>query len=179
MKKIIYGYHGTSVIAAESILKVGFKQSVNEYDWLGDGVYFFQDAPKMAWSWARRHHRDNASVIKAKINLDDCMDFLDIEWASFLPKMHDAFLKQLKLANKEIPRQTSGAHRLDRSVINYTIGVLAEQNINIRCVRGIFGEGKPLYPNSALLENSHIQIVIRDNMLIDEIWRIDSEEDEK
>jgi hypothetical protein len=42
------GYHGTNVQAAQRILSSGFQVSRNEYDWLGDGAYFFQDAPARA-----------------------------------------------------------------------------------------------------------------------------------
>ncbi|HEU4883856.1 MAG TPA: hypothetical protein VFT45_16470 [Longimicrobium sp.] len=47
------GYHGTSAEAARRILSSGFEISRNEYDWLGDGAYFFQDAPLRAREWAK------------------------------------------------------------------------------------------------------------------------------
>ena len=45
----VYGFHGTSIDAAEVILREGFRPSRNAYDWLGDGIYFFQDAPLRAF----------------------------------------------------------------------------------------------------------------------------------
>ncbi len=48
----IYGYHGTSQTKAASILINGFRASDNDYDWLGTGIYFFQDAPLRAKQWA-------------------------------------------------------------------------------------------------------------------------------
>jgi hypothetical protein len=48
------GYHGTSRNAAEMIVSEGWKLSQNEYDWLGDGVYFWQDAPHRALEWAQQ-----------------------------------------------------------------------------------------------------------------------------
>ncbi|HEU0302829.1 MAG TPA: hypothetical protein VFR37_25430 [Longimicrobium sp.] len=42
------GFRGTSVQPARRILSTGFEPSRNEYDWLGDGAYFFQDAPARA-----------------------------------------------------------------------------------------------------------------------------------
>ena len=49
------GYHGTSNIGARTMCygKPHFQFSTNTYDWLGSGVYFFQDAPHRAWDWAR------------------------------------------------------------------------------------------------------------------------------
>lgn len=45
-EKTLIGYHGTSKEASESILKNGFKISKSKnkkYEWLGDGVYFWED----------------------------------------------------------------------------------------------------------------------------------------
>ena len=41
----VTGYHGTTRRFAEKILRDDFVASVNEWDWLGHGVYFWQDAP--------------------------------------------------------------------------------------------------------------------------------------
>jgi hypothetical protein len=49
----VYGYHDTNVERASAIVEAGFKPSNNEYDWLGRGIYLWQDAPKRAWQWAQ------------------------------------------------------------------------------------------------------------------------------
>jgi hypothetical protein len=172
----VYGYHGTTIQAATSILREGFRFSRNEYDWLGDGIYFFQDAPTRAWEWATTHYGVEAAVLGAVIRLEDCMDLLDIQWAPVLAEAYDAFLTQLKRVQMSIPRQTSGAHRLDRAVINYAIGILAEQGIVIRTVRGAFSEGSPVFPRSALFDRAHVQIAVRDIALIEASRLMDREE---
>ena len=73
------GYHGTSRRAARVVLRDGFRTSRNEYDWLGDGVYFFQDAPNRAREWAAQRYGSDGVVIRSIIRLDDCMDLLDIQ----------------------------------------------------------------------------------------------------
>lgn len=166
----VYGYHGTKKGCVRSILEDGFKQSRNEYDWLGDGVYFFQDAPSRAWEWARKHFRDEAAVIGSLIRLDGCMDLLDIEWSSTLAHAYDSFIGQLKRAGMSIPVQSSGAHRLDRAVINYAVGALAESGIIIRTVRAAFAEGAPAFPGSALFDHSHVQVAVRDLSSIERTW---------
>ncbi len=164
----VYGYHGTSAAAAALTLQHGFQISRNEYDWLGDGVYFFQDAPARAWEWAIDHHRTNAAVIRSLIRLEDFIDLLDIQWASVLAQAYDSFLAQMKRANLPLPRQTRGAHRLDRAVINYAVGYLSDQGVVIRGVRGAFAEGAPVFPGSALLDRAHIQIAVRDTSIIED-----------
>jgi hypothetical protein len=167
----VHGYHGTTKQAAESILRDGFKVSRNEYDWLGDGVYFFQDAPLRAWEWANTHCGADAAVIGSVIRLEDCMDFLDIQWATALSEIYDSFLTFFKRTGMALPIQSTGAHRLDRAVINYAIGVLEEERkMLVRCVRAAFMEGGPVYPNSALFDRAHVQIAVRDIMLIEESW---------
>jgi hypothetical protein len=157
------------------IVAEGFRVSENEYDWLGRGVYFFQDAPARAAEWARDHHGADAAVLVARIRLLDCLDLLDIEWRKVLADAHDAFLTHLKKSNLPLPRQLGKAHRLDRAVIDYAVGILAEAGTTIRCVRAAFGEGAPLFPGSALLDRAHIQIAVRDLNLIEDVsfseWR--------
>jgi hypothetical protein len=137
---------------------------------LGDGVYFWQDAPARAWDWAVKLHGEQAAVVASRIRLEDCMDLLDIHWYSVLADAYNSLIAQLKQAGLAIPEQRGRAHRLDREVINYAIGVLNEQETTIRTVRGVFREGHPIYPDSALFDRSHIQIAVRDTSLIQESW---------
>ena len=166
----VHGYHGTKRACVGPILTGGFKASGNEYDWLGDGVYFFQDAPVRAWEWAKKHFGKEAAVVGSLIRLDSCMDLLDIEWSSTLAHAYNVFLAQLKKAGLCLPVQTSGAHRLDRAVVNYAVGALAESGTIIKVVRSAFAEGAPAFPGSALFDRSHIQLAVRDLSVILQSW---------
>jgi hypothetical protein len=79
----VFGYHGTSKEKAKTILSEGFRVSDNDYDWLGEGVYFFQDAPYRAMQWANQLHPQHPPVIRAVIQLDNCIDLLDIKMLDF------------------------------------------------------------------------------------------------
>lgn len=162
---VAVGYHGTSAAAAGAILERGFVASANEYDWLGDGTYFFQDAPLRAYEWALRLH-DEPRVLACVITLDGCMDLLDIGWFAFLNEAFDGYLARCKRLGIELPTQTRGAHRLDRAVINYAVDLLAADGFPIRAVRGAFAEGRSAFPQSALLDRSHVQIAARDPTVI-------------
>jgi hypothetical protein len=72
----VFGYHGTSREKANTILSEGFRVSDNDYDWLGEGVYFFQDAPYRAMQWATQQHPQHPAVIRATIQLDNCIDLI-------------------------------------------------------------------------------------------------------
>ena len=167
----VRGFHGTTKSSADAILQNGFQISQNPYDWLGDGVYFFQDGLARAWEWAHENHGQDAAVIGAEILLDGCMDLLDTKWTRIISEVYDQFLSNVKRLGLSLPQQTSGAHRLDREVINYAVGVLNEQGISIACVRASFWEGRPIYPDSAFYYYGHIQIAVRDvESCISQLW---------
>ena len=160
------GFHGTHVNHVDSILSQGLLYSTNEWDWLGDGVYFFQDSPLRAREWAEQHHgTSNAAVLQATIRLENCVDLLDIAWWPTLSSSHRQFVEREKVLPKQTA--TSGAHRLDRAVLNYMVTVLAESGQTVRCLRAAFVEGERLFPASALYSRSHVQIAVRDPLLIE------------
>ena len=80
----VYGYHGTNTEIAAVIIQRGFNISSNDYDWLGTGVYFFQDAPLRAWQWANQRYPENPAVIRSLIRLENCIYLFDIGYASLL-----------------------------------------------------------------------------------------------
>ena len=170
----VYGYHGTNTEATATIIQQGFNVSSNDYDWLGTGVYFFQDAPVRAWEWAKQQHPANPAVIRSTIRLDDCIDLLDISWSSKIVVAHNSYVTKCREVNQPLPRQTAGAHRLDCAVINYAVGYFQEQTgKTVRAVRAVFLEGSPIFPGSYLYDRAHVQIAVRDRSLIEESCLID------
>ena len=167
----VAGFHGTTRKSADEIIKCGFRLSQNHYDWLGDGVYFFQDGLERASEWAIEHHRKEAAVVGAEILLVGCLDMMDTKWTKIMTQIYDQFLGKLKQSGMNLPSQTSGAHRLDREVINYAVEVMADRGTNISCARGAFAEGHPVYPDSAFYHHAHIQIAVRDiEACIKRVW---------
>ncbi|HEV3051629.1 MAG TPA: hypothetical protein VGX50_15090, partial [Longimicrobium sp.] len=163
------------VEAAQRILSSGFRISRNEYDWLGDGVYFFQDAPLRAWKWARQRFGEQAAVVGAEIDLSGCVGLLNIPWEHVIVRTFERYIEHLTHARLPIPRQTRGAHRLDRGVINYLVDGLARDGMRVRSLRAVFPEGEPMYPDSALLTRAHVQIAVRDRTAIVRTWREEEE----
>jgi hypothetical protein len=164
------GFHGTSIERAERILAHGFEISRNDYDWLGDGAYFFQEAPVRAMEWARLRFGTEAAVVGAEIDLDGCLDLLDIRWQEVLAAAHRSFRARAERLGLSLPVQSSGAHRLDRVVINYAVDVLAEDGLKVRSVRAAFEEGPPIFSGSALRARSHVQIAVRDPLAVSRTW---------
>ena len=165
------GFHGTSIESAERILTHGFRISRNDYDWLGDGAYFFQDAPTRAREWAVERFGSSAAVIGAQIGLDGCIDLLDADWRVVLQVSYSDLLERLRRQGRTLPRQTSGAHRLDREVVNHCAALLESRGTAVRSVRAAFVEGEPLFPGSALWSQAHVQIAVRNPAAIQRLWR--------
>lgn len=165
------GFHGTSAAAARRILSSGFEISRNDYDWLGDGAYFFQDAPLRALEWARHRHGDNAAVIGAEVDLGDCVDLFNPKWHDVVRESYLDLIARLNASERPLPRQTRGAHRLDREVINRMAAVLESRGVAVRVVRAAFVEGEPLFPGSALWNRAHVQLAVRDRAAIVQVWR--------
>lgn len=86
------GYHGTSMSAANSILKNNYNVSNKEYEWLGHGAYFFidglNDPTTKAAEWAKFRSWDNDArsrkytsyaVLQSKLSTDRHLDLDDVE----------------------------------------------------------------------------------------------------
>jgi hypothetical protein len=152
------------------ILRDGFVASDNDYDCLGNGVYFFEDGLAQARAWARRAHPKEPAVVQADVRLEDCMDLKDgLGWGPLLAQAHDEVLRVSREQGLPLPRQTSATHRLDRVVIELMVAILAREGIQIRAARGVFAEGAPAFPGSFLSERSHVQVAVRDADLISNV----------
>jgi len=105
------GFHGTSSINADAILKMGFKSSLGDEEWLGDGVYFFTEGispPQnnavkwaIAQSWdnvRRRHTHNDYSVIKADITVerDNFLDLTSVEGIEFFNYLRNKYVESVK-----------------------------------------------------------------------------------
>ena len=68
--QIIFGYHGCDLSVARMVLKGGkLKPSINAYDWLGSGIYFWERSPARALRWAEEMARlPHSSVRKPRLS---------------------------------------------------------------------------------------------------------------
>jgi hypothetical protein len=172
----IYGYHGTNIDFLPDIRQNGFLLSNKWGDWLGKGAYFWQDAPSRAWDWARKRHGDKAAVVRVLIHLDtdNCIDLVDIGWVGQFRQAYADLRAVVEAVGKSLPNQTitfapGEPHPLDRRVINHFIDSRAVLGQEILAVRGIFLEGEPFYPDSALYTEAHIQVAVRHPDLISDV----------
>lgn len=173
---LIIGFHGCDQSVVEKVItgKENLIASTNNYDWLGHGIYFWENNEARALQWAKElSKRKNSSikvpaVIGAVLDLGYCFDLTDSMYLPELKDAYDALVELCKIAGKPLPQNSNiGAstdkliRKLDCSVIQTVHEI--NQDANRRAydsVRGVFWEGNPLYPNAGFAEKNHIQICV-------------------
>lgn len=175
--RFVVGYHGGDAHAIRNVLlgEEPLAHSRNDYDWLGSGIYFWEQGPARAFEFAVAEAKrkptkiKNPDVVGAYIFLGNCFDLLDVNFTRILAAFYGDFVADLKARGEPIPTNdrmrgdgTKLLHRLDRAVIEYTLAVLELKNgQKFDSVRGAFVEGERIYPDAEIYHKTHIQIAVR------------------
>ena len=176
------GYHGCdaktaarAVAGDEEIL-----QSERTWDWLGPGAYFWESDPVRANEWAlqkaKRGDYDRPAVIGAVIDLGECLDLTVRENLELVRAAYSSFKDEQKLAGLVLPKNANPKGQsdpdkvlryLDCAVIRHLHQIIEQVPVEKRVikpfdtVRGMFTEGKKLYPGCGYRERTHVQIAVR------------------
>jgi len=173
---LILGYHGLDESIGRNILNgyEKFLPSENTYDWLGHGIYFWENSFVRARKWAEDQSRraetsvKDPFVIGATIDLGNCLDLLDQYWLDYLAEAYEYMVAELIAEGKEIPQNTPWGSKdidfknrqLDCAVIRYAVQMAEEASEPFDSVRAAFWEGDDLYPTAGFKKHNHIQISI-------------------
>lgn len=182
LPNLIIGFHGCDLDTYKKVLykHESIKKSNNSYDWLGNGVYFWENSLDRAKDWAESNcYRYNKkyphkkqkepAVIGAVISLGHCLDLTDYGSAAILKlgyeilKFDFANSRQTLPVNKNVKGNDDLLLReLDCAVIERIHQYNNECNKRpYDSVRGIFVEGEPVYQNSGIMSKTHTQLCIR------------------
>jgi len=167
---LLIGHHGCDRDVGEEVLagRADLKPSNNDYDWLGQGVYFWQDDEQRAWDWAEKRHGKRACVIGAVIQPLSCLDMLQTEAFRLVRAAYDDLRHYHETSQLSLPenRPWKGElviRRLDCAVIQFLHQTRQQNGAQpFDVIRAAFPEGSPLYPNAGFLDRSHIQLCVRD-----------------
>lgn len=171
------GFHGCDQSIVDLIVSqntTDLKISENAWDWLGNGIYFWENNYDRALEWAKHESKKKDSKIKkpavlgAVISLGNSLDLLDskniilVEEAFNLLKLYSQ-LTDIELPKNRNPINVKGNDNLLRNLDCAVIETVCSntEKMKFDSVRGMFIEGKPLYENAGFYEKSHIQIAIR------------------
>lgn len=176
---LIIGFHGCDKSIQQGVLNgkiKDLKPSNNSWDWLGSGIYFWENDPGRALNFAKEQSKRKNSKIKtpavigAVIDLGYCLDLMDTSNIALVRETYLTLKATFKKAGIELPKNTNPenhAHKhdllfrnLDCAVIN-ALNAAQDQERPFDSVKGIFIEGKELYKNAGFRKKDHIQICIR------------------
>lgn len=168
----ILGYHGCPQEIAEELLAgKPFRQSENDYDWLGPGIYLWESNPARALHFAsEKRLRKDASwqpaVVGVVADLGFCLDLATESGIAQAKAAHSTLLGISTRSGRGPPENRGGSDRLMRRLDCAVIQML--HRIRRECgeepfdtVRGIFLEGQPIYETAGFFEKTHVQICVR------------------
>lgn len=171
-QRLIIGYHGCDESVRDRVIlrKQSLKPSSNDYDWLGEGVYFWEHGPERALEWAKEQKKrrkiEKPAVVGAVIHLGRCFDLLDTRYTTLLHLGFPAFEEQLVRSGQVLPENSTDPdsllRRRDCAMLNWTMNGLEAEMPDFQTVRGVFQEGPVAFEGSAIRMKSHIQIAVRD-----------------
>lgn len=182
---LLLGFHGCDLKVKQSILKGKdrLKASKNDYDWLGNGIYFWENDPDRAKSYAEfiKNHPERCSekitkpsVIGAIIDPGYCLNLFEEKSIGYLKNSYEILINIFRIAGLALPENKKISdeddvllRRLDCAVIE-TLHTYNKDTgkRNYDSVRSPFWEGKEIYMNSGFKEKNHIQICVRNSNCI-------------
>ena len=155
--------------------------SVNDYDWLGSGIYFWEQNYARAYQWAqescKRRGSGESAVIGAVIDLGYCLNLTDARYIDLLRREYGFLKSDLEMMGLEMPHNAGKTEdkllrRLDCAVVEHLHARMKlEQAKHIESssisvapfdsARGLFSEGDVIYPGAGFKAKTHVQICVR------------------
>ncbi len=171
----VLAYHGCDAEVAEQLINgAPFEQSSNPWDWLGNGIYFWEGDPVRGMEWAHelksRERVKNPAVVGVALDLGLCLDLTTRRSLLVLGSAYRGLKTLARKAEVDLPENKGFFRRdLDCAVVNY---LYQELDPTFQTVRAAFPEGGELFPGSMFVEKMHIQIAVRDSSCIKGVFRV-------
>ena len=171
LPRTVIGYHGCHKDFAQRLVRGGvsaeeWKMSQNDYDWLGNGIYFWEHAPGRAKQWAEERYGTDGAVVATEVQLRRCLDLADTAFTSLLRQSFEGTIRLYQAEGWTLPKNGGREfklRRLDRLVVDrLTTATDGPDGVHFQTVRCPFEEGDPVYDGGMIKTQSHIQIAVRD-----------------
>lgn len=184
LPSFVLGFHGCDEKVGEHILsgKSKLQPSENSYDWLGHGMYFWENNPQRAMDYANllknnpKRSKSNIKtpfVIGAIIDLGICLNLTEKKSIDVLKQGYDSFVESCSMAQFPLPQNKGLLKHLDCAVINTIHKIYEEEGKPpFDSVRGLFLEGEKVYDGAGFFKESHIQICVRNPNCIKGYFRV-------
>jgi hypothetical protein len=150
--------------------------SNNAWDWLGDGIYFWEYNPERALEYGeevkqgRQFNKipiSNPLVIGAIIELGTCLNLVEPQSLHIIRQAYSGLVKMYGDMGLILPVNKGANRALDCAVFNYLHqSAIASGQPPYDTVRCPFSEGSEVYPGASFSIRSHIQVCVRNDSLI-------------
>ena len=170
LPNLVLGFHGCSIEAYQNVIhkQQNLKKSDNKYDWLGNGIYFWEYSYQRAFEWAEMRYKENAAVIGAVIDLGLCLNLTDYNSTDILKQGHEMLKVKCEISGVPLPENKYGRSKTDlllRDLDCAVVQQIHEYNREMNkpmydSVRGVFTEGDSIYPNAGFVEKTHTQLCV-------------------
>jgi hypothetical protein len=166
LPRTVIGYHACRRDFALDLVRgrqalEDWRWSENDYDWLGAGIFFWEDAPGRAWPWTARFG-DQGAVVAVAIRLGRCFDLADPNYAALLRPAYEGIKALYDELGLQLPKNEGRdwkRRRLDCLVLDRLMEAEAGQFQTVRCP---FEEGEEAFPGSMLRTQTHIKLAVRE-----------------
>jgi len=182
--RTVIAYHGCDAETATRLLGgEPFKKSQNDYDWLGEGIYFWEygadRAMKFALDQQRRGKVTTPAIVGALIQLGRCFDLMDTRFTDELALAFETVKAIYAQAGQPLPSNAGKTpdmrlRRRDCAVLNSYLTSLEEapeDRAIYDTVRCGFVEGPPAFEGSGIRHQSHVQIAVRNPACVVGVFR--------
>ena len=187
-QNFIIGFHGCEESIRDKLISKpnDLVFSNKPFDWLGHGMYFWENNYTRAQIWAEEKKRNGIikkpAVLGAVIHLGYCCDFLDSKYIRLIQHHYTSFKELNDILGDELPKNRNIKsdpnedmllRELDCAVIEYMHQSIFETWLkeiknngssstrNFDTTRGVFTEGGPAFDGAGIFEKSHIQVCVR------------------
>lgn len=168
----VLGFHGTDRTVVNNAVTQKIQhlaKSEDTTEWLGHGVYFWENDPERALDWARsgktKGKIKTPDAVGAVIDLGYCLDLTTMTGLNEVAAAYEILRAFYQQAGLELPKNTSGPDKarreLDCAVIQALHSYRLEKGLKpYDSVRAPFPEDKPLFDESGFRKRNHIQICV-------------------
>lgn len=174
----IIGYHSCDKKVGMDAINgsLQLKHSENKWDWLGSGVYFWEQNPEKALEYAIKcaigeqkfsGNIETPFVIGAIIELGACLNLTEPQSLQIVKAAYHELEATMKRSGDKIPQNKQANRQLDCAVIqNIHKSNEATGRNGYDTVRSPFHEGTPIYETSNFTHGLHIEVCVRNTDLI-------------
>lgn len=170
LPNLVLGFHGCDIETYNTVLheNKNLTLSNNAHDWLGNGIYFWENSYDRALEWSQSHCKTKPAVIGAIIELGYCLNLSDFGSTEILRIGYDLLKLECENTSTQLPINRDTKNNTDLLIRELDCAVIQRiHNFNRESkfesydsIRGIFIEGKQVYENSGFMEKTHVQLCV-------------------